>query len=50
MLVETDKATDVRRPMFNAMAKANMPILMIKYVDVTLEDIFLKLTGTEREL
>ncbi len=50
ILVETDKSTDVRRSMFNAMAKANMPLLMIKYVDVTLEDIFLKLTGTEREL
>ena len=49
-MVETVKGTDIRRPMFNAMAKANMPILMIKYVDVTLEDIFLKLTGTEREL
>ncbi len=50
ILVETEKGVDIRRPMFNAMAKANMPILMIKYVDVTLEDIFLKLTGTEREV
>ncbi len=50
ILVETEKGIDIRRPMFNAMAKANMPILMIKYVDVTLEDIFLKLTGTEREI
>ncbi|MBR2860724.1 MAG: ATP-binding cassette domain-containing protein [Clostridia bacterium] len=50
ILVETDKGVDVRRAMFNAMAKANMPILMIKYVDVTLEDIFLKLTGAEREI
>ncbi len=50
ILIETDKTTDIRRAMFNAMAKANMPILMIKYVDVTLEDIFLKLTGTEREI
>lgn len=50
ILVETEKGVDIRRPMFNAMAKANMPILMIKYVDVTLEDIFLKLTGTEREI
>lgn len=50
LLVETVKGVDVRRAMFNAMAKANMPILMIKYVDVTLEDIFLKLTGTEREI
>lgn len=50
LLVETVKGVDIRRAMFNAMAKANMPILMIKYVDVTLEDIFLKLTGTEREI
>ncbi len=50
ILIETVKGVDIRRAMFNAMAKANMPILMIKYVDVTLEDIFLKLTGTEREI
>ncbi|MBR6765529.1 MAG: ABC transporter ATP-binding protein [Clostridia bacterium] len=50
LVVESVKGTDIRRAMFNAMAKANMPILMIKYVDVTLEDIFLKLTGTEREV
>ncbi len=50
LLIETVKGVDIRRAMFNAMAKANMPILMIKYVDVTLEDIFLKLTGTEREI
>lgn len=50
VLIETVKGVDIRRAMFNAMAKANMPILMIKYVDVTLEDIFLKLTGTEREI
>ena len=50
MLIESVKGVDIRRAMFNAMAKANMPILMIKYVDVTLEDIFLKLTGTEREI
>lgn len=50
ILIETVKGVDIRRAMFNAMAKANMPILMIKYVDVTLEDIFLKLTGAEREI
>lgn len=50
LMVETFKDADIRKPMFNAMAKANMPLLMIKYVDVTLEDIFLKMTGTEREL
>ncbi len=50
ILIESAKGVDIRRAMFNAMAKANMPILMIKYVDVTLEDIFLKLTGTEREV
>lgn len=50
LMIETVKDVDIRRAMFNAMAKAGLPILMIKYVDVTLEDIFLKLTGTEREL
>ena len=50
IMIETAKGVDIRRAMFNAMAKANLPILMIKYVDVTLEDIFLKLTGTEREI
>jgi len=50
IMIETNKDADVRKPMFNAMAKANMPLMMIKYVDVTLEDIFLKLTGAEREL
>lgn len=50
LMIETVKDVDIRRAMFNAMAKAGLPILMIKYVDVTLEDIFLKLTGTEREI
>ncbi len=50
LMIETVKDVDIRRAMFNAMAKASLPILMIKYVDVTLEDIFLKLTGTEREI
>lgn len=50
IMVESIKGIDIRRAMFNAMAKANLPILMMKYVDVTLEDIFLKLTGGEREL
>lgn len=50
LMIETVKNVDIRRAMFNAMAKAGLPILMIKYVDVTLEDIFLKLTGTEREI
>lgn len=48
-LIETDNQTDVRRPLFNTMARNGLPLLMIKYVDVTLEDIFLKLTGSGRE-
>jgi len=50
ILIECDKQNDVRRPLFNTMAKAGLPLLMIKYVDVTLEDIFLKITGSGREM
>jgi len=33
--------------MFYALAKAGCPILMLKPMDMTLEDIFLKLTTDE---
>ncbi len=46
-LVETDRNTDVRRPLFTALAKQGYPILMLRPMDIELEDIFLQLT-TER--
>ncbi len=46
-LVETDRNTDVRRPLFTALAKQGYPLLMLRPMDIELEDIFLQLT-TER--
>lgn len=43
-LVESAESIDVRKPMFNALAKAGFPILQLKNQDLSLEDIFIKLT------
>ncbi|MDR2657482.1 MAG: ABC transporter ATP-binding protein [Oscillospiraceae bacterium] len=48
-MVETDRSMDIRRPLFNTLAKAGLPILMLRPADITLEDIFLKLTGDSEE-
>lgn len=47
-IIECKKNVDIRRDLFNTMAKLGKPILMLKPMDVTLEDIFLQLT-TEDE-
>lgn len=49
ILITTRKDTDIRRVLFNTAAKAGMPILLCRYMDITLEDIFLQLTGSERD-
>lgn len=43
-LVESHPAIDVRKPMFNTLAKAGYPILMMRPQDMSLEDIFISLT------
>ena len=48
VLITTDKQTDIRRQLFNAAVKAGTPILLCKYMDITLEDIFLQLTGYKK--
>ncbi len=50
IMVECDKNTDIRRQMFNALAGAGMPLLMLRGMDATLEDIFLKLTQEKEEI
>jgi ABC-2 type transport system ATP-binding protein len=45
--VESEGDADVRRPLFEAMSKDGFPILMMRSVDLTLEDIFLQLTTDE---
>ncbi|MDO8686252.1 MAG: ABC transporter ATP-binding protein [Clostridiales bacterium] len=49
-LVESDKEIDVRRPLFFAMAKTGHPIIEIKSMDMTLEDIFLQIVTAEKEV
>ncbi|MDR1569713.1 MAG: ABC transporter ATP-binding protein [Oscillospiraceae bacterium] len=44
-IIESDRQFDIRKQMFNALAKAGLPMIMLRPSDVTLEDIFLKLTG-----
>jgi len=44
LLVESLPAIDIRKPMFNALAKAGYPILMMRPQDMSLEDIFMSLT------
>ena len=47
-VVESDSKTDVRRPMVNAILSAGYSLLMLKPMDVTLEDIFLQLTSEDK--
>jgi len=49
-VVECEKEADVRREMFHAMAGMAKPIIMLKPMDVTLEDIFLELTTEDSEV
>jgi ABC-2 type transport system ATP-binding protein len=50
VVVEADPNVDIRRPLFNAMSRASYPILMMKSMDLTLEDIFLQVTTQEKEV
>lgn len=42
--IESEEGVDVRRDLFSQMAKLNCPILELKSAELSLEDIFLKLT------
>ncbi|MCX7921166.1 MAG: ABC transporter ATP-binding protein [Clostridia bacterium] len=48
-IIEAEKDIDVRRPLFFAMAKLGYPILELKSLNLSLEDIFLQLTTTEEK-
>ena len=47
-IVESDKEMDIRRPLFFAMAKLGYPIIELKSLDMSLEDIFLQVTTQEK--
>jgi ABC-2 type transport system ATP-binding protein len=46
-VAEAAEDTDIRRDLFRAMAAAGIPILMMRSLDMSLEDIFLNLTTRE---
>ena len=48
-VVEPDDKTDVRRAIFNRLSERNWPLLMIKSNEMSLEQIFLKLTEMTEE-
>lgn len=47
-IIESSQDIDVRRPLFFAMAKAGYPILELKSMDMSLEDIFIQLVTDEK--
>ena len=49
LLVESDRDTDIRRPLFTTLSKMGYPILMLRPMDIELEDIFLQLTTDKGE-
>ncbi len=51
VLVEAEKDTDIRKSLFLTFSKADCPILMMRSLDLTLEDIFLQVTtkGTDTD-
>ncbi|MBP7177199.1 MAG: ATP-binding cassette domain-containing protein [Thermoclostridium sp.] len=49
-IIESDKELDVRKPIFNRLAEAGYPILELKSLGMSLEDIFLQLTTEEKEV
>ena len=50
VIVEAEKNIDIRKPVFNALSRAGYPILSMKSMDLTLEDIFLHVTTEEGEV
>lgn len=48
--VEAEKDIDIRRSLFYAMSRAQYPILQMKSMDLTLEDVFLQVTTQEKEV
>ena len=46
-IVEAEEEKDIRRDLSRALAAADIPILMMRSIDMSLEDIFLNLTTSE---
>jgi ABC-2 type transport system ATP-binding protein len=48
-IIETDKEIDIRKPLFFTMAKLGYPILELRGINASLEDIFLHIVTQEKE-
>jgi ABC-2 type transport system ATP-binding protein len=49
LVVEAEEETDIRRDIFRSLSAANIPILMMRSLDMSLEEIFLNLTTQETD-
>ena len=49
-IVEADKEIDVRKPLFFAMAKLGYPIIEMRGIGMSLEDIFVEIVTQEKEV
>lgn len=49
-IIEYSGAIDIRKMMFRALAEKGWPIMAMEGVEITLEDLFIKLTSKEGEL
>jgi len=49
-IIEADKDVDVRKPIFHKLAQAGYPILELRSLGLSLEEIFLQLTTEEKEV
>lgn len=49
-IVESSKEIDIRKPLFFSMAKLGYPIIELKSLDMSLEDIFLQIVTQEKEV
>ncbi|MCL2703229.1 MAG: ABC transporter ATP-binding protein [Defluviitaleaceae bacterium] len=49
LILSGESGTDIREQIFMCMAKNNIPILMMKSAELTLEEIFLSLTAGQKE-
>jgi len=49
-IVESEPGIDIRKPLFFMLSQNQMPILMLKPLTLSLEEIFLQLTTSEEEV
>lgn len=50
IIVETGADLDVRKTVFNGVARSGYPLLMMRPLDLSLEEIFLKVTHLDKEV